>query len=122
MMVLRKEHYAELEARLRNIREQFPMRRADLEYGYESLVRDMRKLAEPVETVEIADGKRYGILEFSPWATGFAPQGRELKNHGDIYITLWLWISQISRFFCSNAFGSYSEKSPAQVRLLVELP
>lgn len=124
MFLLRKQNYQMVDASIKELRKNYPMRSYEIRMAADALTTECLRYAEPITIDELVDGERYGQLSFSDMATAFeGGNGRELRNHGDVYVTVWTWSAEYHRFWCQNAWGGIAERQPVvMAQPLIELP
>lgn len=108
LVVVPGQHYEEVLQRLNAIRERDEPRR--LEYDCEMLKEEVsREFGHEADVTELKDGHRYGQLIYSMSANAVR-NGRVVQNHGEIYLTIWVYSAKGGLFYQENAWGNISTK------------
>ena len=124
MKILRKEHYPFLDAAIKEIRKMYPVAGYELAAGYNELVYQAKRLAEEADVSEFVHGRRYGYLYLSRNATAFVGgNGAQLRNHGNIYISVVTWDAEHGEFVWSDAWDGWHKATMSELNnLLIEFP
>ena len=116
MLVLKKEKYDYVTEEIKKIRAKYPTKRSVVEFWATMLRSELVPDAHDTSESNLQDVEAYGEITFSPSATAFHPAtGQYLRNHGDIYVTVWIWNKKERYFWCRTAWGTISEKRISQM-------
>ena len=114
MLILPSSYYEEICGALREIKKNYPLPQYAIQFGTAQIRHGMIANADDVDVRALHDGGTYLELHFSPNATAFAGgHGRELKNHGDIYLTIWRWNAKQGVFWQKNGWEQIIERRPS---------
>lgn len=106
LILVPAKHAAEVDRRISAIREKDEPKR--LEYDCEKLKEALiEEFGVAVTKSSLVDGRRYGVLGYSPMATAIRGN-RAVPYHGEIYLYLWTYCGD-GVFRTENGWGIISE-------------
>lgn len=124
MLILPKEKYGELSAKIKTIQKHYPMKKFQLGCLYYKLQRWIEDNSKLVYQEDFSPDRVFGLLDYSMNASAYDRKtGGWLPYHGDIYCEVWRWNEQTHRLECRTAWGGVEEKNISVVHQpLIEFP